>query len=276
MTAVNPQVANAGTTDVSPLLRMVQTTPTDYWNDSCSIEELTYGIAPRRGGRHHEPLDRPQRAQEGNGPLARAYLPSDRRESDMDRGRYPVAAHRGHGRPGRAAAAARVRALRRSKKGRLSIQTNPQNYRDDEAIADQAIYFGGLAPNMQVKIPVTRAGIAAIEGVTYAGVSVNATVSFTVPQMLAVAEAVERGLAAPRSRGAGHGPHGARLHHDDRPARRLDAGAGQARGYRHRSHLRLLGGHRGVQEGLRHFPDSERTAPARWLPPTGTSVTGQN
>ena len=28
----------------SPLLQMVTTTPTDYWNDSCSIEELTYGI----------------------------------------------------------------------------------------------------------------------------------------------------------------------------------------------------------------------------------------
>ena len=29
----------------SPLLEMVETTPTDYWNDSCSIEELTYAIA---------------------------------------------------------------------------------------------------------------------------------------------------------------------------------------------------------------------------------------
>jgi transaldolase len=47
---------------------------------------------------------------------------------------------------------------------------------------------------MQVKIPATQAGIAAIEEVTAAGVNVNATVSFTVPQALAVAEAVERGL----------------------------------------------------------------------------------
>jgi hypothetical protein len=47
---------------------------------------------------------------------------------------------------------------------------------------------------MQVKAPVTRAGLQAIEEATYQGVSVNATVSFTVPQALAVAEAVERGL----------------------------------------------------------------------------------
>jgi transaldolase len=47
---------------------------------------------------------------------------------------------------------------------------------------------------MIVKIPVTKAGIPAFEEATYRGVSINATVSFTVPQCIAVAEAVERGL----------------------------------------------------------------------------------
>jgi transaldolase len=47
---------------------------------------------------------------------------------------------------------------------------------------------------MIVKIPATRAGIPAIEEVTYRGVSINATVSFTLPQCVAVAEAIERGL----------------------------------------------------------------------------------
>ena len=49
-------------------------------------------------------------------------------------------------------------------------------------------------PNMIVKIPVTRAGIQAIEEATYCGVSINATVCFTLPQCLAVGEALERGL----------------------------------------------------------------------------------
>ena len=40
------------------------------------------------------------------------------------------------------------------------------------------MYFSTLAPNMQVKAPVTRAGLAAIEEATYQGVSINATVSF--------------------------------------------------------------------------------------------------
>jgi transaldolase len=51
-----------------------------------------------------------------------------------------------------------------------------------------------IAPNMIVKIPVTRAGIPAIEEATYRGISINATVCFTLPQCIAVAEAVERGL----------------------------------------------------------------------------------
>jgi transaldolase len=47
---------------------------------------------------------------------------------------------------------------------------------------------------MIVKIPVTSAGIPAIEEATYRGISINATVCFTLPQCVAVAEAVERGL----------------------------------------------------------------------------------
>jgi len=41
---------------------------------------------------------------------------------------------------------------------------------------------------------VTRRGIPAIEEATYRGISINATVCFTLPQCVAVAEAVERGL----------------------------------------------------------------------------------
>jgi len=80
------------------------------------------------------------------------------------------------------------------KNGRLSIQTDPRLYRNTDAIVHQALEFNQLAPNMIVKIPVTRAGIPAIEEATYRGVSINATVCFTLPQCVAVAEAVERGL----------------------------------------------------------------------------------
>jgi transaldolase len=80
------------------------------------------------------------------------------------------------------------------KNGRLSIQTDPRLYRDAKSIVEQAEEFSRLAPNMIVKIPVTAAGIPAIEEATYRGISINATVCFTLPQCVAVAEAVERGL----------------------------------------------------------------------------------
>jgi len=82
----------------------------------------------------------------------------------------------------------------RGRNGRLSIQTDPRLFRDSKAIVEQAEEFNRLAPNMIVKIPVTHAGIPAIEEATYRGISINATVSFTLPQCIAVAEAVERGL----------------------------------------------------------------------------------
>jgi transaldolase len=78
--------------------------------------------------------------------------------------------------------------------GRLSIQTDPRNFRNAKALADQAVEFSQLAKNMIVKIPVTTEAIAAFEEATYQGVSINATVSFSVAQTIAVAEAVERGL----------------------------------------------------------------------------------
>lgn len=82
----------------------------------------------------------------------------------------------------------------KGKKGRLSIQTNAKYYRSKEKMAAQALVLNSLGENMQVKIPASKAGIEAMEEATYQGVSINATVSFTVAQAVAVAEAVERGL----------------------------------------------------------------------------------
>jgi len=78
--------------------------------------------------------------------------------------------------------------------GRLSIQTDPRLARDSGALADQAEEFSKLAKNIIVKIPATSTGIEAIEEATYRGVSVNVTVSFSVPQAITAGEAIERGL----------------------------------------------------------------------------------
>ena len=177
----------------SKLHETVMTTPTDFWNDSCSIEELTYAIENGAVGATTNPI---------------IVVNVLKKEMHLWKGRIEEIIHdhptwsevevtwklieemavRGAGllKP--------VFDREKGKKGRLSIQTNPQLYRNATGITEHAIHFAGLAPNMQVKAPVTSAGIVAIEEATYYGVSINATVCFTVPQAIAVAEAMERGL----------------------------------------------------------------------------------
>lgn len=87
------------------------------------------------------------------------------------------------------------------KKGRLSIQTNAKYYRSAEKMIEQAMHLNSLGKNMMIKMPASAAGIKAIEEVTYRGASINATVSFTVAQAVAVAEAVERGLNRRKAEG---------------------------------------------------------------------------
>ena len=80
-------------------------------------------------------------------------------------------------------------------KGKLSLQVNPKYYRNADAMFEQGQYLASLAPNIAIKCPALPAGIKAMEMLTDAGITVNATVSFTVPQAVQVAEAIERGLS---------------------------------------------------------------------------------
>jgi transaldolase len=171
---------------------MASTTVTDYWNDSCSVAELTYAIERGAVGATTNPtIVGEVLGKEMH--LWRDWIereaPAATTEEELAWALIEAMAVKGAG------LLAPVFERERGLKGRLSIQTDPRLYRDPDAIVAQASRFARLAPNIQVKIPATRAGIAAIEEVTAAGVNVNATVSFTVPQVIAVAEAVERGLA---------------------------------------------------------------------------------
>ncbi len=177
----------------SPLQLTAETTATDYWNDSCSIEELTYAIQNGAVGATSNPTivlgvlkkemhlwrDRINQIIKENPTWSEDQITWKLIEEMAVKG---------------ASLLLPIYEREKGKKGRLSIQTNPALYRNADAILQQAVHFHQLAPNMQVKIPVTKAGIKAIEEATYQGVSINATVSFCVPQVLAVAEAVERGL----------------------------------------------------------------------------------
>ena len=56
-----------------------------------------------------------------------------------------------------------------------------------------ARHYASMAENIVVKFPATRGGLEAIEACAAEGINVAATVSFTVPQVLAMGEAYQRG-----------------------------------------------------------------------------------
>jgi transaldolase len=89
----------------------------------------------------------------------------------------------------------------RGEKGFLSVQVNAKYYPNRQLMVDQATRLAAMAPNIAIKAPATEVGIAAIEDMTARGIRVNATVSFTVPQALAVSAALERGLQRARAAG---------------------------------------------------------------------------
>lgn len=89
----------------------------------------------------------------------------------------------------------------KGKKGRISFQTNAKLYNDAKAMIDHGIELSNVVDNSQIKAPTSKAGIEAFEELTYRGISINATVSFTCSQAIAVAEAVERGLNRRKAEG---------------------------------------------------------------------------
>ena len=165
-------------THASPLRQTVALGGNDYWNDSCSVEELRYAVSHGAVGATTNPtivlsVLRKELAV-WREPLARIIRENPTwTEAEIAWRLIEEMALK---------AAEILRPIferEQGRKGRISMQTNPTFYRNAEAIVTQALHFHGLAPNIQVKIPVTDAGITAIEEATARGIHINATVCFT-------------------------------------------------------------------------------------------------
>jgi len=177
----------------SVLDKMSKTTPTQFWNDNCSINDLKFALEHGAVGATTNPVIVGQVLEAE----FETYLPKIKEliaqnpngtEDEISWLLNEYMAISG------AALLESVFRKTEGKAGYISIQTNAKYYRCAESMANQAEHFSHLAPNMMIKMPATNAGINAVEESTYRGVNLNATVSFTVPQAIAVAEAVQRGL----------------------------------------------------------------------------------
>lgn len=189
-------MANLGT-----LAESVKKFPmTDLWMDSCGEEELDYGILRGIVGATSNPIivgNVVKKEMDKWEPEIKKLI-QDMPEATEDEITWALIDEVG---------ALRSKKLLpkfeefKGKKGRLSIQVNAKYYRDPKRMVEQAMHLNSLGKNMMIKIPASAAGIKAIEEATYRGASTNATVSFTVAQAVAVAEAVERGMTRREAEG---------------------------------------------------------------------------
>ncbi|MCX6631822.1 MAG: hypothetical protein NTW28_29790 [Candidatus Solibacter sp.] len=77
--------------------------------------------------------------------------------------------------------------------GQVCAQVNPSKAGDRESMLAMARRFHAWAPNIAVKLPAVSAGLDVLEDCVAEGITATATVSFTVPQAVAIAERCRAG-----------------------------------------------------------------------------------
>lgn len=92
--------------------------------------------------------------------------------------------------------------------GHVCAQVDPRALTDTETMLAQARRLHALAPNLMIKMPATREGIAGLRALSAEGIATTATLCFSVAQMVAVAEAAREGYR--EARAAGRSLQGAR------------------------------------------------------------------
>ena len=82
--------------------------------------------------------------------------------------------------------------------GYVCAQVNPARAGDRGGMLAMARRFSRWAPNIAVKLPATAAGLDVLEDCTAEGITCTLTISYTVPQVIAIAERYRRGIKRAR------------------------------------------------------------------------------
>ena len=85
--------------------------------------------------------------------------------------------------------------------GFVCAQVNPLRAGDRDCMYAMAKRLNAWAPNIAVKLPATAAGLDVLEDCVAEGITVTATVSFTVPQVIEIAERHRAGIKRARENG---------------------------------------------------------------------------
>ncbi len=188
------------TNEDSYLRWLVEHTQTRFWHDSGDPEELGRALAQGASGVTTNPIlaaqalrARPDTWRPLVGPIEPNLSPEEKAIALT----HAVTRH----------TAARLEGQHRSsggEEGYVCAQVNPNKAGDRSGMLSMARRFHAWAPNIAVKLPVTAAGLDVLEDCVAEGITVTATVSFTLAQVVAVAERHRR--AAARATQAGTVP----------------------------------------------------------------------
>jgi transaldolase len=85
--------------------------------------------------------------------------------------------------------------------GYVCAQVNPAKPGNAELMLAMARRLTKWSPNIAVKLPVTAAGLEALEECAAEGITVTLTASFTVPQALAIGEGYKKGVERAKKAG---------------------------------------------------------------------------
>jgi transaldolase len=85
--------------------------------------------------------------------------------------------------------------------GYVCAQVNPARAADRKVMLSMARRFSAWAPNIAVKLPATASGLDVLEDCTAEGITATLTISYTVPQVIAIAERHRRGLHRAKQNG---------------------------------------------------------------------------
>jgi transaldolase len=85
--------------------------------------------------------------------------------------------------------------------GFVCAQVNPLRAGDRDCMYAMAKRLNAWAPNIAVKLPATAAGLDVLEDCVAEGITITATVSFTVPQVVEIAERHRVGAKRAREKG---------------------------------------------------------------------------
>jgi len=172
--------------------------PTTWWHDSADPAEIDAALERGAVGVTTNPVLVPQalrkNADRWGDEIAKAVREAGDARSKAESLTRIAVTH----------AASRLRPVfdrTHGESGYVCAQVDPSLAGSRDAMERMGRRFAAWAPNVAVKLPVTAAGLDVLERLSADGITVTATVSFTVAQAVAVAERFERARAARGARG---------------------------------------------------------------------------